>query len=281
MSPTATQRSLAHRLGGSALTALTWLLGCLFFLPIAWIALTSLKPERLTVTDPPTVLFTPTLANYREVVNGVQFSLAFQNSVIVTLGATALAVLLAFPIAYALTIRPVRKSQDILFFIVSTRMLPVAGVIVPIFMVVKTLGGLDSLWVLVWLYGAMNVPLAVWMLRAYLLDVPREIVEAAAVDGASNLQVAYRIVLPIVVPSLAAVASLCAVFAWSEFFIGVSLTSYDAATLPVYLASFVSDRGLYWGKLSAVVVITTLPILIPGLFLQKPLMKGFSKSGAK
>lgn len=281
MSSAPVRRPLAHRLGGTALTALTWLLGLLFFLPIAWVVLTSFKPERLTVTDPPTLFFSPTLANYREVVNGEQFSLAFQNSVIVTVCATILSICLAIPIAYALTIKPVRKSQDILFFIVSTRMLPVAGVIVPIFMVVKTLGGLDSLWVLIWLYGAMNTPLAVWMLRAYLLDVPREIVEAAEVDGAKNLQVALRIVLPIVIPSLAAVASLCAVFAWSEFFIGVSLTSYDAATLPVYLASFVSDRGLYWGKLAAVVVITTLPVLVPGLFIQKPLMKGFSKSGAK
>lgn len=272
---------LTRRLGGHVLTALTWLLGFLFFLPIAWIFLTSLKPERLAVTNPPTLVFTPTLNNFRTVVHGVQFSLAFQNSVIITVCSTIVSMVLAFPIAYALTIRPVRKAKDILFFIISTRMLPVAGVIVPIFMLVKSLDALDSLWVLIWLYGVMNVPLAVWMLRAYLNDVPREIVEAAAVDGATNLQVANRIVLPMVVPSLAAIATLCGVFAWSEFFIGVSLTSYDAATLPVYLTSFMSDRGLYWGELSAVVVIAILPILIPGLFIQKPLMKGFSKSDAK
>ncbi|MGE3842600.1 MAG: carbohydrate ABC transporter permease [Vicinamibacterales bacterium] len=271
----------SRRLGGHALTALTWLLGFLFFLPIAWVLLSSFKPERLAVTNPPTVMFTPTLDNFRAVVHGVQFSLAFQNSVIVTVCSTIVSVTLAFPIAYALTIRPVRKSKDILFFLISTRMLPVAGVIVPIFMLAKSLDALDSLWVLIWLYGVMNVPLAVWMLRAYLNDVPREVIEAAAVDGATNIQVASRIVIPMVVPSLAAIATLCAVFAWSEFFIGVSLTSYDAATLPVYLTSFMSDRGLYWGELSAVVVITILPVLIPGLFIQKPLMKGFSKSDAK
>lgn len=275
------QTPISRRLGGLALTALTWLLGALFFVPIAWIVLTSLKPERLAVTDPPTFLFTPTFDNYRSVVEGVQFSIAFQNSVIVTVCSTIISICLAFPIAYALTIRPVRRSKDILFFVVSTRMLPIAGVIVPIFMVVRTIGALDSLWILIWLYGVMNTPLAVWMLRAYLRDVPREVVEAAGVDGASNLQVAYRVVLPIVIPSLAAIATLCGVFAWSEFFVGVSLTSYDAATLPVYLVSFLSDRGLYWGELSAVVVIATLPILIPGLFIQKPLMKGFSKGDSK
>lgn len=266
---------------GHLLAGVTWLIGAVYALPIGWMFLTSFKPEVLAATRPPTLIFTPTLDNYQAVVSTPQFSIAFWNSVLVTGSATFCAVVLALPIAYSMTIRPIEKANDLLFFFISTRMLPIAGVIVPIYLVVQYLGGLDHLLTLIVLYTTMNIPLAVWLLRAYLRDVPAEVIEAARIDGASSLQTMLRIVLPMMRPSLAATATLCAVFAWSEFFIAVSLTTYNAATLPVYLTGFISDRGLFWAKLSAVAVLSALPVLLLGWAAQRPLMRGFSMSTYK
>lgn len=265
-----------RRVGGTVLTALTWVIGLIYFLPIAWTVLTSFKTEVQAVTNPPTFLFRPTFDNYRTVLTQGDFLKPFTNSIIATVGSTALVMVLAFPVAYALTVRRVRKANDVLFFFISTRMLPVAGVIIPLYLLVKSIGLLDNVLVLVILYTTMNIPLAIWMLRAYMHDIPKEVVEAARVDGATPLQLVLRIIVPMMRPSLAAAATLCAVFAWSEFFIAVSLTTIDGATLPVYLTGFVTDRGLYWGKLSAIVVLVSIPILLVGTLVQRPLMKGFS-----
>lgn len=265
-----------RRITGSALTTITWVIGLVYFLPIGWTLLTSFKTEVQAVTNPPTFLFAPTLENYRTVLTQGDILRPFLNSVIATVCSTILALVLAFPVAYALTVRRVRKANDVLFFFISTRMLPLAGVIIPLYLLVDSIGLLDNVLVLVILYTSMNIPLAIWMLRAYMQDIPREVVEAARVDGASPLQLALRVVAPMMRPSLAATAALCAVFAWSEFFIAVSLTSINGATLPVYLTGFVTDRGLYWGKLSAIVVLVSIPILVIGALVQRPLMKGFS-----
>lgn len=266
----------ARRYGGRATTAITWFISLLYFVPIAWMVATSLKPEVLAVTDPPTFVYTPNFDNYLEVLENSQFTAALANSSIATLAATILAITLAFPIAYGITIGRSRRSNDILFFLISTRMLPVAGTIVPLYLVVKNVGLLDNLLTLVILYCAMNIPLAVWLLRAYLLKLPVEVIEAAAVDGATSIQTVFRVIIPMLRPSIAAVAVLCAVFSWSEFFLAVSLTSYDAATLPVFMTSFISDRGLYWGKLCSIATLSALPMFVLGWLAQRPLMQGFS-----
>lgn len=265
-----------RRIGSWMMTVTTWLLGGAFFLPIAWMILTSLKPEVLAVTNPPTFVFSPTFENYASILAKPDAMLAFRNSLVASLGSTLLAVTLAFPIAFGMAIRRAKHANDALFFVITTRMLPLPGVIIPIYMVVQSVGQLDNVMTLVAFYTTMNVPLAVWMLRAYLLDMPKEIVEAATVDGANGIQLIFRVVLPLIRPSLAATAVLCFVFAWSEFFLAVSLTSYDAATIPVYLTGFVTDRGLYWGSLSAMAVLAALPVVLLGTFAQRYIMKGFS-----
>ncbi|WP_420111813.1 carbohydrate ABC transporter permease [Pseudactinotalea sp.] len=262
-------------------TGFSWAIGLAFFLPIAWMALTSLKPEVLAVTNPPTFIFTPTFENYLSILGAPDAMLAFRNSLVASLGSTVLALTFAFPIAFAMAVRRVKRASDALFFVISTRMLPLPGVIIPIYMAVQALGQLDNIGTLVAFYTTMNMPLAVWMLRAYLLDMPKEIVEAATVDGANGWQLVSRVVLPLIRPSLAATAVLCMVFAWSEFFLAVSLTSYDAATIPVYLTGFVTDRGLYWGSLSAMAVLASLPVVLLGTFAQRYIMKGFSMDSDK
>lgn len=266
------------RLTNWALTGAAWLTGVVVAAPIIWTVMTSFKTERSAVSNPPTVVFRPVLDGYRKAFEDAKFTRAILNSGEITVVAVVMAVLIGYPIAYALTIRPIRRRAAVLFLLVTTRIMPIPAAIFPFFTIVRMVDLFDSPVPLMWIYGAANAPLAVWMLRSYLRDIPSEVVDAAAVDGARPVQVSLRIVTPMVIPSIAAVSVLIAVFAWIEFFIAVSLTAYDAVTLPAFLAGFISGKGLYIGQLSAVSVITIIPIVTLGFVVQKPLMRGFANA---
>lgn len=269
-----------RRTGDVALGVLAWVVGIGFFFPILWMVLTAFKQEADAYTTPPTLFFTPTLAQFEEVFSsGIGPYLL--NSVFATVMSTVLVILLATPAAYAVSLRPVRKTQDVLFFFISTKMLPVVAAIVPIYVVVNYIGMLDNVWTLVVLYTAMNLPIAVWMMRSFFQEVPKELLEAASMDGASLFRSLREVVLPVVSPGMAATALICVIFSWNEFFFAVNLTASQAATVPVFLVGFITSEGLYFAKLCAAATMAALPVVIAGWVAQNKLVQGLSFGAVK
>ena len=262
------------------LSVLAWLAGLAVFSPFAWMVITAFKPEAEAVTSTPTIIFTPTLNQFENAFNN-NFLVYFINSTTITVVSTVIVIVLAVPAAYALSIRPVVRWRDVLSFLLTTRMLPIVGAIVPIYLLALELHLLDQVSTLIVLYTAMNVPLAVWLIRSFMMEIPREVLEAARVDGVSLRQEITRIVLPMITPGLSATALLCVIFSWNEFFLAVNLTTTNASTVPMYLVGFISSRGLFLAKLSAASVLATLPVVIAGLIAQKQLVRGLSLGAVK
>jgi len=261
-------------------TALAWLVGIVFFFPVLWMVLTSFKQERDAYTTTPHIVFTPTLDQYKAVFSG-GIGTAVANSAIATIFSTLLVLVLAIPAAYALSIRPIKRYRDGLFFFISTKMLPIVAAIVPIFLAVRNLGAMDNIWTMVVLYAAMNLPIAVWMLRSFFLEVPRETLEAARLDGAGVRQELTEVMLPVVAPGVAATALICVIFSWNEFFFALNLTATRAATVPFFLVGFITSEGLYWAQLSAAATLASLPVLLAGWIAQKQLVRGLSMGAIK
>ena len=266
--------------GPVLLTTLTWIVAIGFFFPVLWMVLTAFKSENAAYTDPPTLFFSPTLEQFRAVFDaGIGPYLA--NSLGATAISTILVLVLATPAAFALSLRPVEKTQDVLFFFISTKMLPVVAAIVPIYVVVNELGALDNIWTLIVLYTAMNLPIAVWMMRSFFLEVPGELLEAASIDGASLGRTLREVVLPIISPGIFATGLICVIFAWNEFFFAVNLTAANAGTVPVFLVGFITSEGLYWARLSAAATLAALPVVLAGWFAQNKLVQGLSFGAVK
>ena len=245
-----------------------WLVGLGFFFPVFWMVLTSFKPENAAATNPPTLFFTPTLDQYSAVFSqGI--GPAMLNSVFATAMSTILVLLLGVPAAFALSLRPVRKTSDALFFFMSTKMLPVVAAILPLYVIVSNLGLLDNIWALVVLYTSMNLPIAIWMMRSFFLD------------GASLWRSVREVILPLVSPGIAATALICVIFAWNEFFLAVNLTAVNAQTMPVYLVGFIAGEGQYWAVLSAAATMAALPVILCGWFAQNKLVRGLSFGAIK
>lgn len=271
-----------RRRGGMSplLTALTWVLAIGFFSPVLWMVLTSFKQEADAASNPPTFFFEPTLDQYRAVIDAGAGSY-FLNSMIATGVSTLLVILLAVPASYALSIRPVKRTKDVLFFFISTKMLPVVAVIMPIYVIAGQLRVLDNIWTLVVLYTAMNLPIAIWMMRSFFDEVPGEVLEAAQMDGASLMKTLRTVLVPMVAPGLAATALICVIFSWNEFFFALNLTAAKAATTPVFLVSQMASEGLFLAQLSAASVLASLPVVIAGWIAQKQLVRGLSMGAVK
>lgn len=260
---------------GTALTAATWVIALVFVSPVLWLVLTAFKEENQAATDPPTLFFQPTLDRFSAVLDA-DFLPYVGNSLIATLASTLLVLVLGLPAAYALSVAPVKRTQDVLFFFISTKMLPVVAVVVPIYVAASHLSMLDNVWTLVVLYTAMNLPIAVWMLRSFFLEVPGAIVEAARVEGAGLPRILWSVMLPVMAPGIAATALICTIFAWNEFFFAVNLTAAQAATVPVFLTGFITSEGLFVAQLSAAAVMASLPIVVVGWTAQRQLVRGLS-----
>jgi sorbitol/mannitol transport system permease protein len=262
------------------LGVIAWIVGIAFFFPVFWMVLTSFKQETDAYTPTPKIIFEPTLEQYEGVFSaGVGPYLV--NSVIATVFSTVFVLLLGIPAAFAVSLRPVKKTQDVLFFFISTKMLPVVAVIVPIYVVVNQIGMLDNIWTLVILYTGMNLPIAVWMMRSFFLEVPGELLEQASIDGAPLWRTLREIVLPIISPGIFATALICVIFAWNEFFFAVNLTAANAGTVPVFLVGFITSEGLYWAQLSAAATIAALPVVLAGWVAQNKLVQGLSFGAVK
>ncbi|MFR9798559.1 carbohydrate ABC transporter permease [Streptomyces sp. MS06] len=271
-------------LRGAALALTAWLAGILFVLPVLWMALTSFHSEADAATNPPSLTASLTLDSYREffgVDGGASPWPALANSATASVASTLLTLLLALPAAYALSIRPVRKWTDVLFFFLSTKMLPLVAGLLPIYLFAKNTGLLDNIWALVVLYTAMNLPIAVWMMQSFLSEVPVAIVEAAQIDGARLPTVLGRVVAPIALPGIAATALICFIFSWNELLFARVLTGVVAETAPVFLTGFITSQGLFLAKVCAASLVISLPVLAAGFAAQDKLVQGLSLGAVK
>ncbi|MDN6303715.1 MAG: carbohydrate ABC transporter permease [Brachybacterium sp.] len=276
-----TPRRPKGRTSGLILSVLAWVAGLLFFAPVAWMVLTSFKQESQAASNPPTFFFTPTLDQYAAIIDTAGAGSYLLNSVIATVCSTLLVLVLAVPAAYAVSIRPVKRTQDFLFFFISTKMLPVVAVIMPIYVIAGQLRILDNILTLIVLYTAMNLPIAVWMMRSFFLEVPGEVLEAASIDGASLMRTMRTVLLPMVAPGVAATALICVIFAWNEFFFALNLTAANAATVPIFLMSTMTSEGQFLAQLSAASVLASLPVVLAGWIAQKQLVRGLSMGAVK
>ncbi|MFG1814693.1 carbohydrate ABC transporter permease [Kribbella sp. NPDC049174] len=269
-----------NRGGGFALTGLAWIVGLLFVLPVLWMLLTSFHSEEDAAKNPPDLAAPLTLDGYRAFFETGPWP-SILNSLTASILSTALVILLAFPAAYALSIRPVRKWTDVLFFFLSTKMLPVVAGLLPIYLFAQSVSFLDNIWLLIILYTSMNLPIAVWMLRSFLVEVPVEILEAASVDGANLTRTLRSVVAPIVTPGIASAALICFIFSWNELLFARVLTGTVAQTAPVFLTGFVTSQGLFLAKVCAASIVVSLPVLIAGFAAQDKLVQGLSLGAVK
>jgi sorbitol/mannitol transport system permease protein len=260
-------------------TVLGWVVGIGFFIPVLWMVITAFKPESAAETWPPKFTFSPTLSEFRIVFNGMDPFI--EHSAIATIGSTIVVLVLALPAAYALSIRPVGKWRDSLFFFISTKMLPVVAAIGPLYVIALKAHLLDSIWLLIILYAAMNLPLAIWMLRSFMLEVPTEMLEAARLDGAGRFREITEVIMPVVSPGLVSTALICIIFAWNELFLALNLTVTNAATMPMFLISSVPQEGLYIAHLSAAATVASVPVIIVGWIAQRSLVRGLSMGAIK
>ena len=265
---------------GPGWAILAWVLTLLFFTPVAWMVLTSLHQESDAATNPPSIFAGLTLDNYVAVFNrGVATFLI--NSITASVVSVLFVLLLAVPAAYALSIKPVEKWTDVMFFFLSTKFLPPIAALLPIYLIVKQVGMLDNVYTLVFLYTSMNLPIAIWMMQSFLSEVPKEILEAAQVDGAGLTRTLISIVAPISAPGLAATSLICFIFSWNEFMFAVNLTATRASTSPIFLVGFISSQGLFLAKLCAAATLVSLPVLIAGFAAQDKLVRGLSLGAVK
>jgi sorbitol/mannitol transport system permease protein len=265
---------------GALLGVLAWVIGLLFVLPILWMLLTSFHRETDAATNPPSIAAPLVLDGYRAFFDSGPWP-SLLNSITASVLSTVLVLLLAIPAAYALSIRPVEKWTDVLFFFLSTRMLPAVAGLLPIYLFAQSVRMLDNIFLLVLLYTSMNLPIAVWMMRSFLVEVPGEILEAASMDGAGLGRTLRSVVVPIVSPGIAATALICFIFSWNELLFARVLTSTASQTAPVFLTGFVTSQGLFLAQVCAAAVVVSLPVLIAGFAAQDKLVQGLSLGAVK
>ena len=260
---------------------LGWLVACILFFPIFWMFITSFKTEVAAIATPPQLFFSPTLENYVAVQERAAYFNFAWNSVIISVGATILALLLAVPAAYAMSFFPTKRTKSTLLWMLSTKMLPSVGVLVPIYILGRETGLLDTRIGLIIIYTLINLPIVVWMIYSFFKEVPKEILEADRMDGASTYQEVAYVLLPLALPGIASTALLSIILSWNEAFWSLNLTTFDAAPLTAFIASFSSPQGLFWAKLSAASTMAIAPILIFGWISQKQLVRGLTFGAVK
>jgi sorbitol/mannitol transport system permease protein len=266
-----------------ALGIAAWVVGMLWIFPVAWTLLTSFKTEQDASAQ--TLHNGLTFGRYSDVSHSttgtLSLSAAFTNSLVVVGVSTVIVMMLALPAAYALAIRPVPKWRDVLFFFISTKFLPIVASIFPIYVYAQKWNLIGTRTILIVLYIAINLPLAIWMMRSFFVEVPRELIEASEIDGTSLFNQLRSVILPIAAPGIAATALLCVIFAWNEYFYAIQLNFAGASTMPQWVIGNVSTRGNFLAKLSAASIIACLPVVLAGWAAQKRMIRGLSMGAIK
>ncbi|MGZ2382058.1 carbohydrate ABC transporter permease [Rhizobium brockwellii] len=263
-------------------TAIAWTLGILIFFPILWTFLTSFKSEADAIASPPQFLFFHwTTENYAEVQSRSNYLSHFMNSVIISFGSTLIGLIIAIPAAWAMAFSPTKRTKDVLMWMLSTKMMPPVGALIPIYLMFRNFGLLDTRTGLVIVLTLINLPIIVWMLYTYFKEIPGEILEAARMDGASLMKEIVYVLTPMAVPGIASTLLLNIILAWNEAFWTLNLTASKAAPLTAFIASYSSPEGLFYAKLSAASTMAIAPILILGWFSQKQLVRGLTFGAVK
>ncbi|NHN57402.1 carbohydrate ABC transporter permease [Calidifontibacter sp. DB0510] len=268
------------RRSGLLLTAAAWFVGVLFVFPVLWMILTSFHKETDAASNPPKFFAPLSLDGYRAFFDAGPWP-PILNSLTASIVSTVLVIALGLPAAYALSIRPVKKWSDVLFFFLSTKFLPVVAGLLPVYLFAQKVGMLDNIWLLVILYTSMNLPIAVWMLRSFLAEVPDEMLEAAQVDGAGLLRTLREIIAPVIMPGIASAGLICFIFSWNELLFARVLTGTRAGTAPVFLTGFVTSQGLFLAKVCAASLVVSLPVLAAGFAAQDKLVQGLSMGAVR
>ncbi len=256
-------------------------LAAIFFFPIFWMVLTGFKTELQAIQFPPLFFFEPTLENFEIVQERSDYTKYALNSLITAFGGTLLALVVAVPGAYSMAFFGGKYTKDILLWMLSTKMLPAVGVLMPIYLIAQSLNLLDTTIVLIFIFAMMNLPIIMWLLFSYFKEIPSEILEASRMDGANTMQEIRYIVLPLAWGGIASAALLSIVLCWNEAFWTILLTAGDAGTLTALVASYAMPEGLFWAKLSAVSTLACAPIVVFGWFCQKQLVQGLTFGAVK
>ena len=263
-------------------TAAGWIVGLLIFFPILWMVLTSFKSEVDAFAIPPKFLFFQwTTENYGIVEARSDYFHFAWNSILLSVGSTLVGLLFAVPAAWAMAFAPAKRTKDLLLWMLSTKMMPPVGALVPIYIIFRDTGLLDSRGGLIAVLFLLNMPIIVWMLFTYFKEIPGEILEAARMDGATLWREMVYVLAPMAVPGIASTLLLNIILAWNEAFWTLNLTTSQAAPLTVFIASYSSPEGLFWAKLSAASTIAIAPIMILGWFSQRQLVRGLTFGAVK
>ena len=262
-------------------TVAAWLVTLLLVFPLIWLVLTAFKTELQAIAVPPQLFFTPTLDSFREVNLRSDYLHHAANSVVTSFVSTLLGLAIAAPAAYSMAFFRTKRTRDILMWMLSTKMMPAVGALVPVYVMAQTAGLLDSLTALIVVFTLSNLPIMVWMLYSGFKDIPPDILEAARMDGASILGEFTQVIRPLAMGTLASTGLLCLVLAWNEAFWSLNLTAANAGTLAALIASYSSPEGLFWSKLSAASVLAIAPIVVFGWFSQKQLVQGLTFGAVK
>jgi sorbitol/mannitol transport system permease protein len=263
-------------------TIVAWAAAFLIFFPILWMIITSFKTELDAFSTPPKFLFFDwTTENYAVVQERSDYVRYAINSIVLAGGATLLGLIIAVPAAWAMAFAPTKRTKDLLLWMLSTKMMPAVGVLVPIYLLFRSLGLLDTHIGLILVLGLANLPIVVWMLFTYFKEIPKDILEAARMDGATSWKEIVFVLAPMAVPGIASTILLNVILAWNEAFWTLNLTTLNAAPLTAFIASYSSPEGLFWAKLSAASTLAIAPILILGWFSQRQLVRGLTFGAVK
>ncbi|NBW49034.1 MAG: carbohydrate ABC transporter permease [Betaproteobacteria bacterium] len=262
-------------------TLVAWLVTLVLFFPLGWLVLTAFKTELQAISVPPLLFFTPTLENFQIVQERSDYMLYAKNSLITSVASTILGLMLAFPAAYAMAFFKGKYTKDILMWMLSTKMMPAVGALVPVYVMAQTSGLLDTRTGLVIVFTLSNLPIMVWMLYSYLKEIPNEILEASRMDGATLWSEFRYVLLPLTMGGLASTGLLTLVLSWNEAFWSLNLSAAKAGTLATLIASYSSPEGLFWAKLSAASFMAIGPIVVFGWFSQKQLVQGLTFGAVK
>jgi sorbitol/mannitol transport system permease protein len=275
----AMKKSTGERIG---ITVLAWIVAFVIFFPILWTFLTSFKSELDAIAMPPKFLFFNwTLENYIDVQHRSNYLKFAYNSIVLSIGANVIGLLFAVPAAWSMAFAPGKRTKDLLMWMLSTKMMPAVGVLVPIYLLFKNLGLLDSLFGIGLVLMLINLPLLIWMLYTYFKEIPNDILEAARMDGASLINEIVYVLTPMAVPGIASTMLLAIILSWNEAFWTLNLATSNAAPLTAFIASYSAPEGYFWAKLSAASTLAIAPILILGWFSQKQLVRGLTFGAVK
>jgi len=269
------------RFGTYGRPILAWGVGLLFFFPIFWLILTSFKTDADAVKPEFLFFFTPTLENYLNMTENYDYWRFAINSVITSVFATVFTLIVGIPAAYAMAFNPSRGTKDILMWMLSTKMLPAAGVLYPMTFLTKSLGLFDTHFLVIIVLSLINLPIVIWMLFTYFKEIPKEIIEAGQMDGVNTWGEVKEILIPLAWGGIASTALLCFIFCWNEAYWTVRLTTTDAATLSKLIEGNRAPEGLFFGRLSAVSAAAVGPIVVLGWFCQKQLVQGLTFGAVK